>query len=1023
METSRAGAADRRRFAHARTERNPALLVGRREEQAALREDLDAAVRGEGRVALISGEAGIGKTTLVRHLAREAASRGAQVLVGGCYDLSNAPAYGPWLELFAGAGRAPALPEPPAAFSGGEMPRVTDQAALFASVRGYLAALTQVSPVLLIFEDLQWSDSSSIDLLRDVSRRASELAVLIVVTYRTEDLTRSHPLYLQLPALVRETDGRRIDLRPLDHASLRELVMSRAELAAPDVDRLVAYLDQHAEGNPFFATELLRTLEEKGLLVMRDGSWALEQLERVVLPPLLVQVIESRVSRLGDAVRKALAIAAIIGQDAPLALWSEIAGLGEAELFDTIERAIDAHLLESDNSGTQVRFVHAVTRDALYESVLPPRRRMWHTQVAEALILQDRPDPDAVAHHLQLAGDPRAWRWLVKAGERALNAYAWATAVERFEEAVNQVLIAEPRESATACELLCRVAFLQRFSAPAEAVDAIERARLIPGWQDDPVLKAEVLWMHGALFLYSNRIGTGIAIVRECFEALEEARPEWRWLPGYSIQHYIGGKQFSGALERFRDSTGIAAEPGGRSLREVVEAYRDGAMWFKVVSGAGSGGLEHFAHLLTDAPGVSNAPAGFALSGAWVYLGLGVFHASGGRPLESRAAYAESKRRYREIKHHALEAIVLLIESADVAATYGLREPAYRRTLAADGEAAMRRAGGALRSGLTPQIARLRCMVLDGRWQEAAELLEASPTPGNAFYWRGMRWAAVELARCRGDARTAWEQIRQVFPGGPDTAPGEVIHQEGLQLQRLAAELCLDAGNIADGRRWLTAHDAWLQWSEAVLGIAAGELSWAHLLFADGDEGARSRAVHALALATDLDQPGVRLGAHRLLGELELQANHDNGAIAELSKSLELAEACELPFERALTLLPLAEAHLAAGRGTDAASLLADARSTLSSLGADPALARADAIAVRLGRNAAPSGQAAGLTGREIEVLGLIVAGRSNQEIADELFISWATARTHVANIFRKLDVGTRAEAVDAAHRRGIIGP
>jgi DNA-binding CsgD family transcriptional regulator len=140
-----------------------------------------------------------------------------------------------------------------------------------------------------------------------------------------------------------------------------------------------------------------------------------------------------------------------------------------------------------------------------------------------------------------------------------------------------------------------------------------------------------------------------------------------------------------------------------------------------------------------------------------------------------------------------------------------------------------------------------------------------------------------------------------------------------------------------------------------------------------------------------------------------------------LTLALELANACEAPFERALTLLALGELRLAQRDTQETARFLDDVRAICAPLGAAPTLARADALAERLAATLQTGVNAAGLTQRELEVLRLIVAGRSNQEIAESLDISRDTARTHVANIFRKIDVGSRAEAVDYAHRRGLL--
>ena len=471
--------------------RTAPLLVGRERERNALRAALTAAAGGHGQLVIVGGEAGIGKTTLARDLTREAEDRGFRVLAGSCYDLTNTPPYGPWLDLFAACRSDPETPPSPAAFAGGQLAQVTDQAALYSEVRGFFAALTERHPVLILLEDLHWADPASLDLLRHFGPYLNQWPLLLLVTYRADELTRRHPFFHQLPALVREADGQRLDLRRLDLNGLRELVDARVILPPDDRSRLVDYLDRHAEGNPFFTTELLRTLEEEGLLYQVDGRWSLARLDRVVVPPLLRQVIEGRVARLGEETRKPLAIAAVIGQQVPLVLWSRVATIPEDDLLEIVEQAVDAHLLEAMPDGTRVRFVHALTREALYDGVLAPRRRIWHGQVAEVLMAGAQPDPDEVAYHLQQAGDPRAWEWLERAGDRAQRAYAWLTASERFGAAAALLRDVENQER-TYCQLVFRVAYLVRFSDTARSIAALDEAERLAGRIGDAHLVAQI---------------------------------------------------------------------------------------------------------------------------------------------------------------------------------------------------------------------------------------------------------------------------------------------------------------------------------------------------------------------------------------------------------------------------------------------------------------------------------------------------------------------------------------------------
>jgi predicted ATPase len=212
-----------------------------------------------------------------------------------------------------------------------------------------------------------------------------------------------------------------------------DLITGQYPLSEADTDRLVAHLENHAEGNPLYTRELLRTLEEEGVLRPNGAGWHLGDLSRVRVPSLVQQVIESRVARLGEETRESLGLAAVIGQDVSLDLWSEVGGLPDEVQLTIIERAIDASLLTASERGAGVRFTHALVREALYQGTLPPRRRIWHRKVAEALAVMPNADPDAVAYHFDQAGDRRAWEWLVSAGERAQRTYAWVTAADALQ--------------------------------------------------------------------------------------------------------------------------------------------------------------------------------------------------------------------------------------------------------------------------------------------------------------------------------------------------------------------------------------------------------------------------------------------------------------------------------------------------------------------------------------------------------------------------------------------------------------
>ena len=500
---------------------DPPLLVGREHEQRLLGEHLAAALGGQGRLVLVGGEAGIGKSALVAAAARAAAAHGALVLSGGCYDLTVTPPYGPWREFAAGYRPAAGLPPLPGVLAGDEgIADAGGQGALFAQVRAFLASVAAARPVTVVLEDLHWADPASLDLLRFVARLVATVPLLLVATYRADELTRRHPLYHLLPVLVREAGAERLDLRRLDEAAVRRLVTARYPLPEPAAARLVAHLQAYAEGNPFYVRELLRALEEEGTLRPDGDGWALGDLARARVPQLLRQVIDGRVARLGEEARESLAVMAVIGQEVSLDVWGAVAARAEEDLVGVVERAVEAHLLEAGGDGASVRFSHALIREALYEGVLPPRRRIWHRRIGEVLAVEPGADPDAVAHHFGQAGDARATEWLLRAGERAQRAFAWRTAAERYETVASS-LEGETGRAGERGWLLYRIGRLLRLADAARAHAYLEEAERVAVAVADPVLAAYALIDGGMLRCFQGDLRRGLDEMEAGIEALD----------------------------------------------------------------------------------------------------------------------------------------------------------------------------------------------------------------------------------------------------------------------------------------------------------------------------------------------------------------------------------------------------------------------------------------------------------------------------------------------------------------------
>lgn len=966
---------------------NPALssLVGRDRELAILRARLTAALVRHGGLVLIGGEAGIGKTALAEALCYEAAEQDALVLVGRCYDLIETPPYGPWVEVFDHLRQMEVIPSLPAAFSRrGTVDAVASQAALLQQVEDFVRALASLRPLILLLEDVHWADPASLDLLRFIARHLADIRLLVLVTYRGEEVAQHHSLSPLLPLLVREAGAARLDLRALSEDAISILVADRNHLPEADATRLVGHLRDRGEGNPLFVGELLRSFEETDVLRHAGGQWTLGPLTETQVPPLLRQVIGGRVSRLEGESQRLLAVAAIIGQEVPYAPWVTVAGADEERLVDVVTEAEAAHLMVEHPDGRGATFVHALVREALYQSSRPSQRRRWHQRTGEALAALPYADPDAVAYHFQWAGDGRAVTWLLRAADRAQRAYAWLTAADRLDT----VLGLMETQGSTVAErgwLLYRLAGLRMYADTERGIALLNDAIQAADQSGDRTLAAVALCLRGFQQFWAGERRQGLVEMEvgvAALDALPSGEQE-RLSAVFASGMYIDIYDPRGTLALHLTHVGRFAEAEARAAPLLAEAER----------AAGADGDGDASYRYVD-----------------LYAALLHIHAAFGRPAEAQRAAERARAAYEATGHHWQTGLIAYRELALVVLRYWADALAEREAIAAVTAAAWQRASGVQPSAL-PQGARLPLLYLEGEWEEAGRVADAVFAM-SAWASSQYRPTVGSLLLARGETERAWAMVRAELPDGPGTAPGGSIFRLAAAAQHLAAALSLETGDMASAKRWLDAADSWLEWSGGMLGAPEHQVLWAryHRQMGEGRQ-AYACAERALTLATDPRQPLSLIAAHRVLGELDTDAGRYDDAVRHLDESLRLADACRAPYERALTLLATAEMHATVGESGETARLLDAVRAICAPLRAMPALARADALAARLTASKPPA-YPAGLTAREVEVLRLVAQGLISRAIADRLFLSVATVNNHVAHILTKTDTATRAEAV-----------
>ena len=402
--------------------------------------------------------------------------------------------------------------------------------------------------------------------------------------------------------------------------------------------------------------------------------------------------------------------------------------------------------------------------------------------------------------------------------------------------------------------------------------------------------------------------------------------------------------------------------------------------------------------------------------------GLGIACAALGQVDAARAAFAQARDIFRAIDQHYQWAITAAWELDEVVLPYFTDQPAVRRHLVEEAEQAWADTSGMLEE-VDPAIARLPLMLLSGGWEEASRIAREA-THARGIVTRRLLAVRVlgQLALYRGETELAWAQVMAVLPDGPETVPGDTWLTTAIALQRVAAQLALQAGERDRARAWLEAHDRWLAWSGSVLGRADGELCWAGYHRAAGElEPARQRASAALREATTPRQPLVLLAAHRLIGQLDIAEGRPDSACSHLEAALTLAQACDVPYERALTLLALAEACTATGRHVEARRLIDEARPIAASLGATPVLARCALLAAEPGTGPRATAYPGNLSAREVEVLRLVAHGLTNIEVAERLVLSPRTVEQHLRSVYNKLGVSSRASATRFAVEQHLI--
>jgi len=982
-------------------------MVGRDGELGRLLTLLADAEAGRSVVALVSGDAGVGKTRLIGEVTRLAAGRGFTVLSGQCAELGDSVPYLPLADALRGAAQSSgvrdALSSRPALSrllpEGGEGPIAdSDRSGLarqqmFGGVLGLLAELAAAAPVLLVLEDLHWADASTRDLVTFLSRMLHRERVALVGSYRTDDLHRRHPLRPVVAELLRLPSVIAVDLAPLDPSALAEHLTATApgRIDATELNDIVT----RAEGNAYYAEELLA------------ASVSSDPAQHSVLPAGLAALLLSRVEQLSDATQQVLRAAAVAGRKADDELVRALSGLAAAEYEGAVREAVTHQLLVPHGTEGYV-FRHALLREAVYADLLPGERTRLHATMCSLLADEQRltmPGTAAeLAQHCLASHDiPGAFAASVRAGDDAEKLGAPAEAHRHYDQALALwERVTEPEKTARMAR--GKLGLLSATNA-ADSGDTERAVHLLRRLRQ---LLADQAEQGGAVDVKLNsRIGERLAfnlmliddpkapaeaaeVARATVEATPADPPTWQYARALTTYAYALLMEEDFSVARDWAERGIAAARAA------------------------------------DAPWVE--------ADALVTLGF----------MSNREGRNDEAIKVLTVAHkQAREAMVLGVE---LRSAYHLaRAHLERGDLATGGAVAHEGTKRAIQTGLdmSPygvdlQHLHFQCHFADGKWDHAQEIADGFPVrvtiPPEAYLSSMALFIDVARGNPAVEERRAWIEPFWTVRGWDSFIAHGLLAEHALwhgdTEQALAeAQAAIDIDIVPP---W--------GYTPSVIRPAAVALA------ARADRAAQARATgDDRAASAELTAAGELLRAARegaafpkrpkfILGpegrgwlaraEAEyLRAAGDNDPQAWQAVLDAFGPA--YVYEIARTRWRLAEALAEAGRRDEAEQQWCQAAQTADRLGAKPLRRALDDLARRARIGTAPDlpdgAVLASLTSREREVLRLIAAGRSNREIASVLFIAPKTASVHVSNILAKLGAASRTEAAAIAHREGLI--
>ncbi|MEU6991221.1 AAA family ATPase [Streptomyces sp. NPDC046465] len=1015
------------------------VFVGRTDELGALNEALARATGaplegaggpgpGEPQALLLGGEAGVGKTRLIEEFTVAAERRGAVVATGGCVEIgADGLPFAPFSaalrslrrrlpdELAAAAeGQeeelARILPElagaAPHGHGPGSRPDEQGMARLFELTARLLERLSRDRTVVVALEDLHWADASTRHLLAYLFRTLRGGRLVLLATYRADDIHRRHPLRPLLAELDRLRTVRRIELgRFSKHEVARQMA---GILAAEPEQSLVDDIFDRSDGNAFFVEELAVASHGSSCASLTDS---------------LRDLLLVRVEELPEDTQRVARIVAEGGSTVEYELLAEVAGLGEDDLIEALRAAVGANILLASPDGDGYRFRHSLVREAVSDDLLPGERSRINRRFAEAL----EADPALVSADQRAARLATYWYYAHDAA-KALPAVLAASVEARHRHAYAEQLRLLERSMElwddapeTVRDELRPADYVVGYSPPLP-----EGCGEAPGGCDPATTPLRYLDLMAEATVAGRLCGErerALKITKRALRLLDDEhdplRAAWFWVARSSIVSTLG---------RGDGWTEIA------KAQELMRGLPPSEVHADVLVHRASWGMLH------DPGPETLAAAERAVEYARMVkadtIELNARLTRGNLLIEAGDPEAGLAEMYEVRERVIAEALVTDLNRAHInlpSALEGVGRSAEAVKVSMEGVEFCRKYGLVDTEGWVWANAAESLFAL-GRWDECADAVARTHRCAQSSKPRGSAaQCSARLALSRGDHAAATRHMQSAHHhyGSHDPQP-----QYFLPLTRIALGIAAGEGRVLDGRAELE--------RALTTGFPVGTQRYAWpLLLAAASMEADARGLPAAEPGRPATVEAIRTAAKSLATPIPLWRVYDEWTRAELLRSegsdgpddwsavIAALEPLDRPYDLARARLRLAESLLAPDT-TDrdrAARLLRQATEVADRLGARPLSDAITGLAQRARLTLRPTeatrapaapadpAEALGLTSRERDVLRLVAVGRSNRQIAEELFISPKTASVHVSNILAKLSVTGRGEAAALAHR------